>query len=209
MDLSKEAADIFNKLADSYQEKFMDVSLYTETLDLFCDRIKKTNPEILELACGPGNITKYLLNRRSDLKITGTDLAPNMIRLAKINNPGAEFYVMDCREIIRLNKKYDGIMCGFCLPYLSKAEAIILIKDAAGLLNPGGLIYISTMEDNNSNSGYRKGSTGDEIFMNYHEESYLCAALEENGFKVIKPDRKTYIHNNVQTTDLILIAEKK
>ena len=62
---------IFDKLAELYQTKYMDVSLYNDSLDLFCDCILVENPEILEIACGPGNITKYLLQKRSDFKIYG------------------------------------------------------------------------------------------------------------------------------------------
>ncbi|MBC7864483.1 MAG: class I SAM-dependent methyltransferase, partial [Bacteroidia bacterium] len=61
MDKTKIAVTIFNKNANGYQNKFMDVNLYADTFDLFCNSIKNENAEILEIACGPGNITKYLL----------------------------------------------------------------------------------------------------------------------------------------------------
>ena len=59
MDKSQNAVNIFNKLAKHYQDKFMDTSMYHETFDIFCSLIKKQNAGILELACGPGNITQY------------------------------------------------------------------------------------------------------------------------------------------------------
>jgi ubiquinone/menaquinone biosynthesis C-methylase UbiE len=204
MDKTKIAVDIFNKLAQHYQDKFMDVSLYTNTFDLFCESITKENAEVLELACGPGNITKYLLNKRPDLQLLGTDLAPNMIQLAKQNNPQAEFQLLDCREILSLNKKFDALMCGFAFPYLSKGEAVKLIDDAAQILNPGGVIYISTMEDDYNKSGWKKGSTGDEIFMHYHEAGYLTKALNENGFAMIDLQRL----RQDDVVDLVLIARK-
>jgi 2-polyprenyl-3-methyl-5-hydroxy-6-metoxy-1,4-benzoquinol methylase len=209
MDKTKIAVDVFNKLADLYQTKFMDVSLYHDTFDIFCNNITKQNADILELACGPGNITHYLLSKRSDFKLLGTDLAPNMIELAKINNPSAQFQLLDSRDIRKLNKTYDAIMCGFILPYLSKEDAIQLIKDAAFILNSGGVIYISTMEDDYSKSGFKKGSTGDEIYMHYHQADYLTEALMEAGFTVIDVQRKTYPAADDSTVvDLILIAKK-
>jgi len=196
-------------MAQVYQDKFMDVNLYADTLDLFCNSIKTQDAEVLELACGPGNITKYLLNKRPDLKLLGTDLAPNMIELAKINNPSAQFELMDCRAISKINKRYDAIMCGFCLPYLSKEEAIQLIRDAAKILKPKGLLYISTMEDDYSKSAFKKGSGGDEIFMHYHEGDYLTQAIQENDLKILKLKRQKYpTQDNTQTIDLIIIAEK-
>ncbi len=209
MDNTKSAVEIFNKLANQYQARFMNVDMYADTFDNFCNTIKKQNAEVLELACGPGNITKYLLKKRPDFKILGTDLSLNMVELAKQNNPEAEFLLMDCRDLLALNKKYDAIMCGFCLPYLSKEDALKLIANGSEILNTGGVIYISTMEDANSNSGFEAGSTGDKIFMNYHEAEYLIETLEKNKFKIIDLQRKHSPPNaSKKTSDLFIIAQK-
>ena len=209
MDKTKIAVSVFDKMARSYQDKFMDVSLYGDSFDLFCKEIKTQNASVLELACGPGNITKYLLDKRPDLKILGTDLAPNMISLAKNNNPSAEFQLLDCRTILSLGKKFDAIMCGFCLPYLSKEETKQLVSDSYKILNSGGVLYISTMEDDYNKSGLRKGSGGDEIFMHYYEEYFLTGALLENNFTIIDVSRKEYPgQDGSKITDLIILAKK-
>lgn len=209
MDKTQKAVEVFNKNANLYQDRFMDFDLYNDTFDLFCATIEKKNAEVLELACGPGNITKYLLEKRPDFNLLGTDLAPNMIELAQINNPSAEFQLLDCRDFLKLNRHFDGIICGFGLPYLSMEDAIQLISDAAQCLNPEGVLYLSTMEDDYSKSGLKKGSTGDEIFMHYHQEDYLSEALRESGFKIIALQRKDFPEQDgSNTTDLILIAQK-
>jgi 2-polyprenyl-3-methyl-5-hydroxy-6-metoxy-1,4-benzoquinol methylase len=207
MDKSQIAVDIFNKHATSYESKFMDVSLYHHSFDVFCKHIVKQQADVLELACGPGNITKYLLHVRPDLNILATDLAPNMVELAKANNPTAKVQVMDSRAINQFHKKYDALMVGFCLPYLSKEEALQLIQDAANILHPNAVIYLSTMEDDYSKSAFKKGSAGDEIFMHYHQADYLSAALTKNGFVINELIRQAYPEKDgSQTTDLILIA---
>lgn len=209
MDKSKIAVDIFDKRASLYQDKFMDVSLYHNSFNLFCDSIPKLNAPILELACGPGNITKYLLEQRPDFQLLGLDLAPNMIALARINNPAAKFQLMDCRVIDTIEEKYDGIMCGFCLPYLSKEEAIKLIDDSSVLLNPGGILYISTMEDDYSKSGFKTGSAGDQMYMHYHQADYIIEALNKNNFTIIDLQRQDYpVEDGTKMIDLLIIARK-
>jgi len=207
MDQTPNTIHVFNKLANVYQDKFMDVSLYHDSLDIFCANLPQ-NATVLELACGPGNITKYLLQKRPDLKITGTDLAPNMIELAKVNNPNAEFQLLDVKAINTINTKFDAVLCGFGLPYLSKDEAIQFIADSSKQLNSNGILYISTMEDDYSKSGLKTGSTGDAMYQNFHEATYLTKALEENDFKIIDLSRKHYLHNEQDTTDLIILATK-
>ncbi|MFT6503986.1 MAG: putative TPR repeat methyltransferase [Crocinitomicaceae bacterium] len=209
MDQNKNAVEIFNKLAEAYQEKFMNVDLYANSFQFLSNTISIENPEILELACGPGNITKFLLNLRPDFKILGTDLSSNMIELAKVNNPSAEFKIMDSREIFLLKKSFDAVICGFLLPYLSKEESIQLIQNSASILHPNGLLYVSTMEDECSKSGFTKGSSGDQIFMHYHQADYLTEALKSSGFEVLKTERiETKNEKGTVTVDLILIAKK-
>jgi ubiquinone/menaquinone biosynthesis C-methylase UbiE len=209
MDQSAHAASIFNELANKYQDRFMHFDLYNDTFDLFCESIPKPNAEILELACGPGNITKYLLKKRPDFNILGTDLAPNMIELAKGNNPSATFQIMDCREVSAIGKKYDGVMIGFCLPYLDKEETEKLITDTSKILNNEGIVYLSTMEAPYSKSGPEKSSSGDEIYMHYYMAEDLISMLESNDFEIISLQRKDFLQNDGSTTkDIIIIAKR-
>lgn len=207
MDKSKTAIDVFNKRALHYQEKYMDVSLYADALDTFCKQLP-VNAKVLELACGPGNITKYLLNKSPDLRILATDLAPNMLELAKASNPTVEVQLLDSREIKTLQQSFDGIMCGFCLPYLSKEEVMQLIKDAAEILSANGVLYLSTMEGDYNTSAWQRSSQGDEIFVCLHEADYLIQALHKAGFAQVEVTRKITGEAPPFTTDLLLLASK-
>ena len=208
----KETIDTYNKAAILYQDKFMEMDLYNDTFDKFCSMIEKNNADIFEIATGPGNVTRYLNLRRPDFKIFGIDLAPNMIELAKINNPHADFKVMDCKEIGTIDRKYDGVICGFCAPYLSKEEVKALIKDISKLLDSSGLFYLSTMEDDYNKSGFETTSFSgnDRVYIYYHQSDYLIDCLKESGFEVIDIQRKDYPEpDGTFLTDLIIIAKKK
>ncbi|HET8884760.1 MAG TPA: class I SAM-dependent methyltransferase [Salinimicrobium sp.] len=209
MNTSENAIEIFDKFAYEYQEKFMNVDMYAHSLNFFCESIPKKNAEILEIGCGPGNITKFLLEKRTDFKILATDLAPRMLRLCEKNNPSAEVQILDCRNILSLNKKFDAVIGGFCLPYLSKEDVFKLIKNVSQILNPNGIFYFSTMEDDYKASGYKKGSSGDEMYMYFHEKDYLVQELKKNNFKLKKWERIEYDSPDSKTVDLIIIASKK
>src|SRR5829696_71014 len=89
MDNYQKTFETWDKVATLYQEKFMNLDLYNDTYNKFCELIKKPNATIFEIGCGPGNITKYLLAKKPDIQIYAIDVAPNMIQLAKANNPTA------------------------------------------------------------------------------------------------------------------------
>jgi trans-aconitate methyltransferase len=211
MDNYKTTFDTWNKLAHNYQDKFMDLDLYDDTYNIFCGLITNPNATVFEIGCGPGNITKYLLNKRPDFKIDATDVVPNMVKLAQENNPEVMCSVLDCRELNTVTKKYDAIMCGFCMPYLSKDDCIKLINDAANILNSGGILYFSAIEDNYSKSTYETSSDGQHtMFIYYHEEKYLQAALKTNHFKEVIVKRKHYEKaNGTTSTHIIFIAKKE
>ncbi len=211
MDNYKVTFETWNNVAEMYRDKFMDLDLYNDTYDNFCERIKKQNAKILEIGCGPGNITKYILSKRPDLKITAIDIAPNMLKLAKEINPTAEFKLMDCRNVDTIEEKFDAVMCGFCLPYLSKADCAKLIKDCSELLSAGGTFYFSAIEDNYSKSNFETSSDGKhKMFIYYHEANYLQEMLEQNSFEKVNLQRKQYSKpNGTNSTHIIFITTKK
>jgi len=199
----------WNKVAGMYRDKFMDLDLYNDTYDRFCDEIKITGPKVLEIGCGPGNITKYILARRPDIQLEGIDVAPDMIKLAQENNPDAVFHVMDCRDLDLLTGKYDAILCGFCMPYLSKQDCGKLVRDSAVLMNSGSILYFSVIEGDYDQSGFETGSSGDKCFVYYHSEEYLVQQLKENEFELVCLERKEYPKTNeIISTHLIFIARK-
>ena len=204
----KETFDTWNKVASLYQDTFMDLNIYDKTYDVICADLKQ-NATILEIGCGPGNITRYLLSKRPDFKISGIDIAPNMIELARANNPNACFAIMDSREISNINHKYDGIIVGFCLPYLSCSESEKLIFDSKVLLHEQGLLYLSFVEGDPEKSGFQLASSGDRIYFYYHNLENLMVQLKANSFEDLKLIRVNYkksaVENEMHT---IIIATK-
>ena len=206
---TKATIDIFDKYASQYEAQYMSVEKYHDTLDLFCTNLSKQNARILELACGPGNMTKYLLSRLPDLQILATDLSPAMLEIAQKNNPNASIQILDCRAILDLEESFDAIVCGFGLPYLSKEEAIQLNIDMCNMLKENGLIYISFMEAANGKSGYTSSSndSGDVLFTYYHEEGYLKDVFLACGMEMLDVSRVKYSDRSGEVVDLIMVAK--
>lgn len=206
---SNQTADSWNKLAILYQEKFMDLELYNGSYDLFCGLIKSQHAKILDIGCGPGNITRYILKKYPEFLIEGIDIAPAMVALAIENNPQASFRVMDSRQINTIRTSYDGIISGFCLPYLNGVECEKLITDAYNLLNDEGILYLSFVDGDPLLSGFKSGSSGQRIFFNYHHREDIIRCMKKAGFR--QPDE---VHLNYTTTQgeteihCILLASK-
>lgn len=213
MDKYEETLRTWNKVAKLYQETFFHLDLYNDTYDHFCEQVAIKNARILDLGCGPGNITNYLLNKRPDFNVYGIDAAPEMIELAKKNNPTANFELMDIRDLHKINESFNGIIAGFCVPYLSGEDLSRLITVCKSLLAAPGIFYLSLVEGDPNDSGFQTGSGGDRVYFYYHNLSKIMKELDTSGFKVVniykkgyqRPGKKEEIHTILlaQTLDII------
>ena len=63
------------------------------------DLLARTNPQkvqrVIDLGCGPGNSTEFLVAKYPDIEVNGIDSSPEMIAAAKERLPGVHFEIAD------------------------------------------------------------------------------------------------------------------
>jgi 2-polyprenyl-3-methyl-5-hydroxy-6-metoxy-1,4-benzoquinol methylase len=209
MDPYQETFETWDKLAALYQEKFMDLDLYDGTYAAFCAAVSKQGARILEIGCGPGNISRFLLRHRPDFDLFGIDIAPSMVALAQKNNPTARFAVMDSRDLDQLDARYDGIVCGFCLPYLSSTDCDKLLADCAGLLEHQGWLYLSFVEGNPADSGFQTGSSGARAYFYYHDLEEVKRQLATHHFDRIEVVKVQYARSATVTEEHTVVMGRR
>jgi 2-polyprenyl-3-methyl-5-hydroxy-6-metoxy-1,4-benzoquinol methylase len=206
----QETFKTWNRIAQQYEDAFMDLELYNDTYDVFGESIKNDNARILEIGCGPGNINKYLATRNPSYKIHAIDVSEKMIKLAKKNNPNTECQVMDCRNISKLHKSFDAIICGFTIPYLSKSDCSKLIHDCRQLLSQKGILYLSFVAGHYKNSGYLKGSNGNRVYFYFHNLERIKNELEKNSIDILSLMDKDYQKSDgTKEAHTIIIGRKR
>lgn len=210
MSANQKAVNLFNELADLYQTKYMDVSLYADELRFFCTQLPHEQAKVLDIACGPGNISRFLTELKKEIDLLGIDLAPKMIELAKQNNPHSRFLVMNGMNADEIKELFDGIVCSFYLPYLDKENVLVLLSKMRDLLQPDGVLYLSNIDGLFEESGLVKGSTGEAIMMHYYPLSFLEEELNEMGFNLLLSKQVISEGKNGQVVrDNVLIARKQ
>jgi trans-aconitate 2-methyltransferase len=62
-------------------------------------RVAAERPEsVVDLGCGPGNLTALLVERWPDARVVGLDSSPEMIEKARATTPAVDFRVADLRD---------------------------------------------------------------------------------------------------------------
>ena len=208
----------FDKLAERYTEKYFSLDVYDDYLKRFCGHLDKPGMQVLDIACGPGNVSAFLLRERPDLHITGVDLAPGMIKQARQKVPQAQsqvqsqiqFIVEDCRHLERLGKTFDAATYAFGLSYLTDSDADQFFASLGAVLRPSAPFYLSTMTGPRSLSGLDTSSSGDQIYIEYRPWQDVVAMVEDAGFGVVFHELVASPANaSKQTQDLVLIAKGK
>jgi ubiquinone/menaquinone biosynthesis C-methylase UbiE len=106
---------------------------------------------ILDLACGPGNLSRRLAAQVAPGgEVIGVDLAPGMIELARAAHiPNARFEVMDIEQLTFADATFDGAVCGHGLQFAPDLERAL--REARRVLKPGGglaaSVPVSTVQE--------------------------------------------------------------
>ncbi|MCI0686999.1 MAG: trans-aconitate 2-methyltransferase [Sporichthyaceae bacterium] len=102
------------------------------------DRIGATDPrDVVDLGCGPGNLTELLLRRWPDATVVGIDSSTEMIeRAGSVAVPGRlDFRIGDLRDW-QPDRPVDVLISNATLQWLPDHAA--LIPRLAGTVRPGG-----------------------------------------------------------------------
>jgi 2-polyprenyl-3-methyl-5-hydroxy-6-metoxy-1,4-benzoquinol methylase len=209
MDKYKETFETWDKIAVLYQDIFLNLPIYNDTYDQFISLINKEDLTILDVGCGPGNISKYILSKNSNFIIEGIDVSLNMISLAKKNNPKANFSILDARSLDSINKLYSGIITGFTLPYLSLSDTKQFIINSKNLLSENGILYLSFVIGDHNNSGFITGKDGSRVFFYFYDLNTIIKNLLINNFVILNKYEIPYERSNgTKEIHAVILARK-
>jgi SAM-dependent methyltransferase len=142
----------------------------------YCDHVgslfkKYSKREILSflnLGCGGG---KNVSNLKREFDVTGLDISPAMIELAKQSNPECAFVQADMRSFT-LEKRYDVILVDDAVAYITAEEDLrSLFKNAYEHLFPGG-VMIAGPDDTTETFEQNKTSIWRSIHFPFHRYAH-------------------------------------
>ena len=115
----------------------------------------------------------------------------------------------DARQVEPSLGLFNGVVCGFLLPYLSEPDAQAFFHTVNRLLAPQGSFYLSTMEDDPAKSGMKAASSGkyEAIHQQFYQAEQLQQLLRTAGLRTVHMERASYPDaHGENVTDLLLLA---
>lgn len=198
--------ETYNRIAEDW---FKDHNLddwWIEGTDKFISLLPK-NATVLDAGCGAGIKSKYLANK--GLQVTGIDFSEKLIEIAKRENPGIPFSVLDMNDVLNLDKTFDGIFAQASLLHIPKNDVVNLLTKFVSITKTNGLVYIAVKGINSSGKEediLKENDYGYEYerFFSYYRMEELEKYLRDLNLEIIYKDVKRSGH-----TDWLQIIGRK
>jgi ubiquinone/menaquinone biosynthesis C-methylase UbiE len=145
---------MFHPIADDYYEgsRFYNFGYWTEDttrpaqaceqlMEKLLDWIPEKKGSMLDVACGMGATTRYLLKHYEPSQLTGINISEKQIDRCRETCPACEFRVMDAARCDFPDSHFDNIICVEAVFHFNTREAFL--KEALRILKPGGRLVLS------------------------------------------------------------------
>lgn len=100
-------------------------------------RIEAAEPaQVVDLGCGPGNLTSLLAQRWPRAEVTGIDSSPEMIRTARSGSPSLHFQLADLWTWSEWREQVDVLVANAVLQWIP--DHLDLIPRLLDTVRPGG-----------------------------------------------------------------------
>lgn len=168
-------------------------------LDNFSDIIENCKTPIIDLGCGSGNDTLYLLNKGKE--VIPCDLSKNSIDSIKKEFPEIKdalcFNMLDGLPF--KDSSCDLIIADLCLHYFTEADTKKVLKDIQRVLTKNGHLIFRVNSVNDVNHGAGQGLevehhlylTSDNIYKRFFDKSDLLYFLSDFKIKYLNEETMT------------------
>ncbi|GAA1448948.1 class I SAM-dependent methyltransferase [Leifsonia poae] len=172
-------------------------------LDLFSSLVDREG-RVLDAGCGPGWVTAYLRDR--GLNISGIDLSPRLIEIARTNYPEIGFEVGSITELPSPNRSLAGITCWWVLHHVPDSSLSTVLAQFFEKLKPGGYLLVGGhlgASTHTKTEGY--GGLPMNVNMVKRSLDTFAELLEARGFVI---DLQATLDPASTAPGLILLAHK-
>jgi SAM-dependent methyltransferase len=176
----------YDAIAEQYAEEFraaLDESpLDRALLSGFAEMVRRdhSDPQVLEVGSGPGNITAHL--HRLGMTVRGIDLSPAMVELARRTHPEVGFDVGDMGALDVADVSVAAVVAWYSVIHVPALRRPGVISEFHRVLRPGGYALLAFQVGDDTL--HFDEAFGHEVSLDFHrlQPDAVIALLDDAGF---------------------------
>jgi SAM-dependent methyltransferase len=154
-------------------------------IDHFVARLGPS-PSVLDAGCGTGRMSRYLADR--GCRVTGVDLSPGMVAMARRDHPDLAFSVGSIVDLPYADASVDAAMYWYSVIHSPDSLLPRIAAEAVRVVRPGGLVLLAFQVGAGSRdvaNGYR--ALGHDVSITRFDRSLsqMEALLADAGVDVV------------------------
>jgi SAM-dependent methyltransferase len=161
---------------------------------------------LLELGCGTAGPTTQTLARH--FQLTGVDISPRSIALARLALPGAEFLAADMTTMAFAPGRFDAVAAFYSIIHVPREELAALFARIFTWLRPGGLL-VATLNGRDTPGSFEEDWLGAPMFWSGYDPDTTRRLVEAAGFLIEALTLETADEDGEPTTFLWLVARRQ
>lgn len=133
--------DYFDRLAETWDAEEPSSETMTAGVAACSDLLALSPGEsLLEVGCGTGKLTGWLVERIRPGRVTAVDFAPGMVGRARAKGLDADFHAWDVCQDSLPERAYDVALCFHVFPHFRDQHAAV--ANLAACLKPAGRLVV-------------------------------------------------------------------
>ena len=185
---------------DNWSKRRSGIPAYDLWLDEYIDLFDE-DKEILDLGCGIGADTLYLLEK--GYKVLSTDFSNEALQSIKNNIPNSKTMYLDMRDNFPFeDNSYSIIVADLSLHYFDNETTIHIMNEIKRILSNNGILLARVASVNDFNFG---AGEGEELEKNY----YFEGAYTKRFFDLEDVNKYFGIIGNVEAKETEMIRNEE
>ncbi len=184
----------YDAAADAYAEHLFDEldrkPLDRHLLNRFAESVRGRGL-VADLGCGPGHVARYL--RGQGVDVTGIDLSPEMVRVARARNPGIEFFTGDMTALDLKDASVAGIVAFYSIVHADAAGLAPIFSEMRRVIRADGLVLVAFHVGDHVVDVDELFGAHVSLTFRFHTPEGVARTLDAAGFRVIEQtEREPY-----------------